>query len=316
MTAYPFRPVHPLVRAAWSAPAAPAPAPITGAAYGSVPAAIAERTCTGSRAAAELALRRGEFETAVQLGLVRTAARGPDGVRHYARAELDRIRARPGFPETLRGRVRTVGAAPGAALLGISPGRFARLARCGYLTPVAYRVNRYRAVVWCYLEREVRALAERHPVLLSGRASERDRDRIAAGTDLRARNWRGRHAGMLLGQRTDPWERAAVPAWLLGPAALAAAVPDPAVRRLLEALAPAPPFGHPRTGEAARTADPLLRAAEPDEIAWYRAGLGLALAEARTAPTAPLRSVEGDRGQRAHVHPGPVLPHEPAVLVE
>ncbi|MGW1763341.1 DUF6397 family protein [Streptomyces sp. NPDC002073] len=265
-------------------------------------------TVTAARAASELGLRRGEFQLAVQLGVVRAAARGPDGVRRWRRAELDRIRSLEGFPDSLKERVRTVGTVTGAALLGTSPGRFTRLARCGYLTPVSYRINRYRAVVWAYLAEEVREFGRREPRLLAGPAPARDREALASGADLRPRNWRGRHTGQLLRQCTDRWERAAVTAAVLSPEVLAETVPDEAERILLTALAPARPYGHPQLPSAAEVAGRLLRAQHPDEVLWYRAALYLALAEAR--------SVEGDGLQGADIDPGAAHARKVAVLVE
>ncbi|MYT25698.1 hypothetical protein GTW69_36445, partial [Streptomyces sp. SID7760] len=84
------------------------------------------------------------------------------------------------------------------AVLGISPGRFTRLARCGHITPVGYRINRYRAVVWLYLAAELREFADREPGMLRGSAPPADRELLAAKADLRPRKWRGRHVGLLL----------------------------------------------------------------------------------------------------------------------
>ncbi|MFK0253754.1 DUF6397 family protein [Streptomyces sp. NPDC090445] len=236
----------------------------------------------GARAAGELGLSRSEFARAVQLGIVRAGRPAPGGAARYTRAELDRVSSAEGFPDTLRARVETV-AGSGAAgrLMGIGPSRFIRLARCGRITPVGYRINRYRAVVWLYLAAELREFADRDPELLSGGPPEEDRQLMAAGTDLRPRNWRDRHVELLLGRTADPWERAAVLASVLPEEEVRQAVPDPAERIVLAALAPPPPYGHPQIPAAAAVAQRLLRAEPPDEVHWYRAGLDFVLAGAR-----------------------------------
>lgn len=128
----------------------------------------------GARAAVELGLGRGEFARAVQLGLVRPGPRAAGGAARFARAELERVKARRGHPDALRAQVETVaGADHGARVLGTGPTRFTRLARCGHLSPVGYRVNRYRALVWLYLAAELRAFAAWEPGLLSGAAPPR-----------------------------------------------------------------------------------------------------------------------------------------------
>ncbi|MEV6689315.1 DUF6397 family protein [Streptomyces sp. NPDC051130] len=234
------------------------------------------------RAARELGLKRGEFARAVQLGLVRAGPRGPSGAARFTRGELDRVRAGEGFPQALRARVETVAGADAAAeVLGVGPSRLTRLARCGHLTPIGYRINRYRAVVWLYLAAELREFAVREPGMLRGIASPEDRELIAARADLRPRAWRGRHVGLLLRRTADPWERAAVLASVLPEEEVRAVVPDPAERIVLAALAPPPPYGHPQLAAAAAVALPLLRAQDPDEIHWYRTSLDFALTGAR-----------------------------------
>lgn len=236
----------------------------------------------GMRAAGELGLRRSEFARAVQLGLVRAGPRAPGGAARFARAELERVRAQEGYPQALRERVETVaGADAGAEVLGTGPSRFTRLARCGHLTPVGYRINRYRAVVWLYLAAELREFAAREPGLLTGVAPPQDRELMAAGADLRPRRWRGRHVGLLLRGTADPWERAAVLASVLPEPDVLRAVPDPAERIVLAALAPPPPYGHPQAPAAAEVAQRLLLAEPPDEVHWYRTSLDFALTGAR-----------------------------------
>ena len=81
------------------------------------------------RAAHELHLKPTEFDLAVRLGRIRTVPGDRGGGPRIERAELERLRARPGFPEELRESVRAVGTAEGAALMGVSKDRFTRLAR-------------------------------------------------------------------------------------------------------------------------------------------------------------------------------------------
>lgn len=249
--------------------------------------ARAEVLVGGVQAAGELGLTRGEFARAVQLGIVRAGPSASGGAARYTRAELDRVRSaegRPGEdgPDALRERVASVaGAEAAAAVLGVGPSRFTRLARCGHLTPVGYRINRYRAVVWLYLAAELREFAAREPARLRGVAPPADRELLAAKADLRPRKWRGRHVGLLLRRTADPWERAAVLASVLPEAELRQAVPDPAERIVLAALAPPPPYGHPQVPAAAAVALRLLKAEPPEEIHWYRTSLDFALTGAR-----------------------------------
>lgn len=270
--------VLPVIRAAVPSVVRPEPAP--DAAVG------------GARAAGELGLTRTEFARAVQLGIVRAGPPAPGGSPRYARAELERIRSAEGFPEALRERVEAVaGAEAAGAVLGISPGRFTRLARCGHITPVGYRINRYRVVVWLYLAAELREFADREPGMLRGSAPPADRELLAAKADLRPRKWRGRHVGLLLRRTADPWERAAVLASVLSEEELREAVPDPVERIVLAALAPPAPYGHPQIPAAAAVAARLLRAEPADEVHWYRTSLDFALTGARGQSKST-----GDRG--------------------
>ncbi|MEU2390857.1 DUF6397 family protein [Streptomyces sp. NPDC007369] len=251
---------------------------------GAVGAAGAEPGCAvgGARAAGELGLSRSEFARAVQLGIVRAGRPAPGGAARFTRAELDRVRSAEGFPDALRARVETVaGSAAAGRLMGIGPSRFIRLARCGRIAPVGYRINRYRAVVWLYLTAELREFTARDPELLCGGAPGEDRRLMADGADLRPRTWRGRHVGLLLERTADPWERAAVLASVLPEEELQQAVPDPAERIVLAALAPPPPYGHPQIPAAAAVAQRLLRAEPPDEVHWYRTSLDFTLTGAR-----------------------------------
>ncbi|MFE2288718.1 DUF6397 family protein [Streptomyces sp. NPDC059443] len=236
----------------------------------------------GGQAAEELGLSRSEFARAVQLGIVRAGPPGPGGAARFTRTELGRVRSVEGLPDTLRERVETVaGAEATAAALGVGPSRFTRLARCGHVTPVGYRINRYRAVVWLYLAAELRDFAAAKPGMLRGSAPPADRELMAAKADLRPRKWRERHVGLLLRRTADPWERAAVLASVLPDSDVRETVPDPAERILLAALAPPAPYGHPQLPAAAAVAARLLVAEASDEIHWYRTSLDFALTGAR-----------------------------------
>ncbi|MFC8175088.1 DUF6397 family protein [Streptomyces sp. NPDC057325] len=242
----------------------------------------AARTVTPARAARELELERDEFRLALQLGLVRTVAAGEGG-----RGELDRLKAAPDFPAGLRDRVRAVGTGEAAALLGITPERFTRLARTGHLSPVRFSLNRYRAVVWTYVAEEVADFGRACPALLAGRLPSELRERLAAGEDLRPRNWRARRLALLLRGTDDPWARASAVASLLDPLQVAEVVDDPYERAHLDRLRPPPPTGMPVSATARELAERLTRADDPDEILWHRLSLALALDEARAVCPAP-----------------------------
>ncbi|MYZ38859.1 MULTISPECIES: DUF6397 family protein [unclassified Streptomyces] len=245
------------------------------------------RTVGVVRAARELELRRGEFELAAQLGHIRTIAGPAAGRRQVTRQEIDRLRAAEGFPEALRERARTVGTAEGAELMTVSPGRFTRLARAGFIAPVRFYLNRYRAVVWLYLADEVRTFADREPALLTGRLPGPLRLGPDAEEDRRPRNWRGRRVGHLLHESEDPWERAAVVACVLDPALLAERVPDPYERAQLNRLRPELAPGQPESDAARATVRRLVVADHPDEIRWHRMSLDTLLAEARRTRPVP-----------------------------
>ncbi|MEV0094941.1 DUF6397 family protein [Streptomyces sp. NPDC050738] len=242
---------------------------------------------TAARAAQELTLKRGEFDLAVQLGHVRTVTEPGEMRRRVALDEIERLQAQPGFPDTLRERVRTVGTADGAELLGISATRFTTLARTGHVTPVRFYFNRYRAVVWLYVAEELKAFASREPELLKGTMPKSSRALIDAGEDWRPRNWRGRRLGMLLRQTDDAWERAAVMACVLDPVQLAEVVDDPYERAYLRKLQPELAPGRPPSPAAWEATQHLLAADNPDELLWHRMSLVLALDEARETGSAP-----------------------------
>ncbi|MFD3524484.1 DUF6397 family protein [Streptomyces sp. NPDC058653] len=269
-------------------------------------------TLAAGRAALELRLKRGEFELATQLGHVRTVGGAVSGRRRVARGEVERLRRAAGFPDALRERVRTVGTAEAAELMEISVGRFTRLARAGYLVPVRFYLNRYRAVVWLYLAEELRAFASGEPGLLTGRLPQTqsrtpidppdaDADANAgtggdgaesgakAGTveDCRPRNWRGRRIGLLLHESDDRWERAAIVASVLDPIQLAELVPDPYERACLNRLRPDLAPGRPGSEAGRETVRRLLTADHQDEIDWHRSSLTALLADARRDRQAP-----------------------------
>ncbi len=247
-------------------------------------------TCAPGHAARELGLRRGEFDRAVQLGIILTVPdEGGGGGRRVARAEIERLRAQDGFPESLLNRVRVVGTAEGAALMDIPAGRFTRLARLGLFVPVTFYLNRYRAVVWLYLAEELHQFATgtENAHLLKGRTPETLRGQLTTGVDLRARNWRGRHLGFLLRQAGDPWARAGAVAAFLPPVEVADIVRDPYERAYLNAFRPTPP-GHGLVGTpSAHPAEQITTARDADEIDWLRSELARTVDEARGAAPAP-----------------------------
>jgi hypothetical protein len=246
-------------------------------------------SCAPSRAARELGLKRGEFELAVHLGHIRTLPDEGGGGRRVPRSEIDRLRAGDDVPDSLRKRVEAVGATEGAAVMEVAPGRFTRLARLGLVVPVTFYLNRYRAVVWQYLAEELRQFAadEKNSRLLQARMPEGLRGQLEAGLDLRPRNWRGRHLGFLLRQADDPWEQAGAVAAFLDPVHIAEIVPDPYERSHVNRFRPGPPAHGAPGSPAARLAEQIMTADDPDEIGWLRADLARVLEEAREHRPAP-----------------------------
>ncbi|MEU3514915.1 DUF6397 family protein [Streptomyces sp. NPDC006654] len=244
-------------------------------------------TCAPSRAARELGLRRGEFDLAVHLGRIRTVPdEGGGGARRVPWTEIDRLRPRTG---TLRAGVKVVGTAEGAALMEIPAARFTRFAKLGLITPVRWYPNRYRAVVWLYLAEELRQFVSDHrnTRLLTGRAPEELRDRLRAGADQRARNWRGRHRGFLLRQADGPWQRAGVVAGFLDPGEVDELVTDPHERAHVEKFRPAPPAHGTPGSPTAQLAEELMTADAPDEIGRLRDELTQEVSAARITSPAP-----------------------------
>ncbi|MGW3339126.1 DUF6397 family protein [Streptomyces sp. NPDC001009] len=249
--------------------------------------------CAPSRAARELGLKRYEFDLAVQLGRIRTVPDEGGGAPRVARAEIARLQEQAGFPETLRERVRVVGTKEGASLMGVSEGRFARLARLGLLVPVRFYLNRYRAVVWLYLAEELRQFVADgdHADLIKGTTPETLRSQLASGLDLRPRNWRGRHLGFLLRQAEDPWARAGAIAAFLPSAEIAEIVGSPHERVRLERLRPSLPEHGAAGSPSALLGERIMTAQDADEIAWLGADLARQLEAARlpssVAPSGP-----------------------------
>lgn len=278
------------------------------------------RMVAASRAAADLVLKRGEFELAVHLGIVRVEAPRSGGRPRVRQEEIDRLRSEHGFPGSLRERVRTVGTAEGARLLGISPVRFTRLARAGCVTPVAFYLNRYRAVVWLYLAQELGGLAARSPELLVGRSPAWMRDRLDSGRDCRPRNWRSRRIERLLSLSEDPWARAAVVAQALDPAQLAEVVDDPYERAYFARVRPEPVFGQRGSSATRDTMGRLMLADEPDEILWRRVNLIMELDGAREDRQAPRpgdeRRADLEVFGRPPMAAGPFDPSDPGESAE
>jgi hypothetical protein len=244
-----------------------------------------DETVGADRAARELGLMRGEFELAVELGHIGVLARGQLGRRRVARSEIERIRSARDFPQGLRDRVRTVGAAQGAETMGISPGRFVRLARAGLLTPARFYLNRYRAVVWLYLADELTAFAAAEPLLLRGRLPVPLRI-FADHGDCRGRNWRARRVGALLRQAQEPRESLAAASAALAAEELDRLVPDPQERAGLLAARPRLVSARPTTQRASEVLHGLVVARDAEEIAWYAAQVKALVEVAKPRPEA------------------------------
>ncbi|AEY87874.1 hypothetical protein SHJG_2599 [Streptomyces hygroscopicus subsp. jinggangensis 5008] len=224
-------------------------------------------------------------------------------------AEIERLRAQDGFPESLRERVRVVGTAEGAALMEIPAGRFTRLARLGLLVPVKFYLNRYRAVVWLYLVEELRQFtaSPEHAHLLKGRTPETLRGQLAAGVDLRARNWRARQVGFQLRQAEDPWARAAAVAAFLAPVEVADVVKDPYERAHLNRFRPVSPGSGVSGSPSAQLAERIMTAQDADEVGWLRSELARSVEEARDISPAPRPAAHRVPAMRAVARPIPPM---------
>ncbi|MDC0768675.1 DUF6397 family protein [Streptomyces sp. HD] len=273
-----------------------------------------QTSCTPSRAARELGLKRSDLDLAVHLGLIRTVPDEGGGGRRVPRSEIERVSSGAGFPDSLLERVEVVGTTQGAHVLDVSAGRFTRLARLGLVVPVNWYLNRYRAVVWLYLVQELKQFAadeKNTPLLKARRTPEGLRGMLDAGVDLRPRNWRGRHRGFLLRQTDDPWQSAGALAAFLDPVQIAEIVPDPYERSHLNRFRPGPPASGAPGSPAAHIAKRIMTADDPDEISLLRADLTAVLEEARDRRPAP-RPTASRAPMPAHpVHIGSPRPDEP-----
>ncbi|MDJ0342984.1 DUF6397 family protein [Streptomyces sp. H10-C2] len=253
-----------------------------------------------NRAREELELEAGEFELAVQLGEVHVPPAG-QGRWRVMREEVDRLRTAEGYPQSLRDRLRVVGSGDGAELMGVSRDRFVKLAKGGFIRPVRWYVNRYRAVVWMYLADEVGQYARDHPELLLGRLPVALRSALDESEDHRARGWRARRAGQLVRDAADAWEEAAVWAALLGTDGAAEVVPDLYERAYLRRLRSGLPPGRPGEFASREAIDAAITADHPDEIALARLSLAEALDRARHERPAPRPATAAEPEHR----PGP-----------
>ncbi|MER7395199.1 DUF6397 family protein [Streptomyces sp. NPDC000151] len=253
-------------------------------------------TLAMGRAARELGLKTGEFELATQLEEVMTVLPGPGGApgrRRVPAAEVERLREEEGFPETLRERIRVVGATEGAELLGIAPGRFLRLARAGCFGPVRFYVNRYGAIVWQYLAAELQAFAGRECSLIHGPTPPPMRELLTRGQDWRGRLWRSRRVAQLVEEADGSWAVSAVIAAVLPPEELASLVRDPAERAWLRKLRPRLSSAGANTTRTREAVERAETAEEFDEVMWYRISLSRQLDAARQEHPAPTLSRPG-----------------------
>jgi hypothetical protein len=240
---------------------------------------------TFARARDELGLDYDEFEVALQIGEVPGVVCGPGQWKVPAEA-VARRRAAPDHPQALLARLRLVNSDEAAKLLGVGRERFVRLARAGYVRPIRWYVNQYRAVVWIYLAPELAEFADRSPALLHGPLPVGLREAVAAGEDQRPRGWRARRVAQLVRDAHDAWEEAAVWAALLGPEIVAGAVPDAYERGHLRRLRGELPPGRVGRASAERIRE-LTTADHPDEIAAALLALATALGSARALRPAP-----------------------------
>ncbi|MBA0052441.1 hypothetical protein E0L36_16430 [Streptomyces sp. AJS327] len=276
------------------------------------------RGIAAHRAARELRLPPGEFELAVQLGEIRPVPDGEGRPHRVLAVDVERLRAADGFPEALRERLRVVGAVEAAALLGIAPVRFTRLARLGLLPPLTFRVAGSGALRWLYHPSELRAVEHGDPRLLWD-PSPGEPPEAAAVVDRRPRAWRERRVRWLACQAAGPWARAAAWAAPLTDELLARTVPRPGERARVLALRPRLTSSRPRSAATAATLRALCRATDAEEIRGLRQGVEAGVQEARRAggpcPArrhprgvgAPAARAEADGARCGGVRPGRVV---------
>ncbi|MFI0943480.1 DUF6397 family protein [Streptomyces sp. NPDC021020] len=242
---------------------------------------------TLNRAREELGLPFAEFELALQLGEIGTVVGGGADRPRVSATELARVRDQDGGTAALLSRIELVNTTAAADLLGVGRDRLLRLTRAGYVRPVRWYVNRYRALVWLYLAGELREFAVARPALLTGRLPAELREAEAEGADLRPRGWRSRQVARLVEDAPGPWEEAAVWAALLGPELTDEAVPDPHERRRLRGIRTVLPYGRPGPLAGMALIRRLTLADAPDEVAAALLALAEALGRARAGEKVP-----------------------------
>ncbi|MGW3466067.1 DUF6397 family protein [Streptomyces olivaceoviridis] len=123
--------------------------------------------------------------------------------------------------------------------------------------------------------------------MLKGRTPETLRGQLAAGVDLRARNWRARQVGFLLRQAEDPWARAGAVAAFLAPIEVADVVKDPYERAHVNRFRPVSPGQGVSGSPSAQLAERITTAQDADEVGWLRSELARSVEEARDSSPAP-----------------------------
>lgn len=209
----------------------------------------------------------------MQLGRIRALTDDGGGGLRVDRAETERLRAGPGFPEALRRSVQGVGTTEGAALIDVTKTCFTRLARLGLPVPVKFHLNRYHAVARLHPAGEPRLFAadDRNTSLLTGRMPESLGSLLDTGIDLRPRSRRTRQSDFMLRRADDPWARAGAVASLLDPLHVSEAVPDACDRSHLDRFRRRPPSHGVPGSPAAESAEELMTTQDPDEVTWPQA---------------------------------------------
>jgi hypothetical protein len=241
---------------------------------------------TLGRAREVLCLDSTEFEVAVQLGEVGVVA-SRRGQWRVPERDVARWREPDGRPKALLERIRLMSTTEGAEAIGVSRERLVKLTRAGFVLPVRWYVNRYRALVWLYRATELRSFADTNRELLAGRLPATVLDAMEEGEDQRARGWRSRRAGQLVRDAYDAWDEAAVWAALLGPEVTDDAVPDPYERACLRRIRTALPPGRPGMLAGPELIRRLTTADHPEEISLALLALSDALGRARSVSPAP-----------------------------